>query len=298
MSADLERRYQRLLWAYPAGYRHEHQPEILSTLLDSAHPDQRYPSVREAAALVLGGLRTRARIAARQSPWLLWAEGLRLGVLLLLVSVTASAASATWLLTEFVGTWITASKAAGWVVSAAAALAILAVARGSFRVGLGLLVVAIAALMSMSPANPTQPELLALWLAGAILVVLIRRPPVPARRRAWPWLLATPLSLLVGLYGFHLGDQWPMVTAWEVRTLLPNLALVLVALAWASIDPRPTIAAAIYVVPRLLGYLATLVLFPGGGRDVWDLIIPLTIAAIIGILFGIGAARAQRLSRL
>ena len=70
-------------------------------------------------------------------------------------------------------------------------------------------------------------------LAGAILVVLIRRPPVPSRRRAWPWLLATPLSLLVGLYGFHVGDQWPMVTAWEERTLLPNLALVLVALVWA-----------------------------------------------------------------
>jgi hypothetical protein len=181
MSADLERRYARLLGAYPAGYRHEHQQEILATLLDSTHPGQRHPSVREAAALAVGGLRTRARLAARQSPWSLWAEGLRLGVLLLLVSVTASAASATWLLTEFIATWITA-KASGWVLSAAAALALVAVARGRFRAGLALLVVAIAAGRS-SP--PTQPELLALVVAAAILLVLLWRPPATSRRR-WP----------------------------------------------------------------------------------------------------------------
>lgn len=292
MSADLERRYARLLGAYPAGYRHEHQAEILATLLDSARPGQRHPSFREATALVLGGLRTRARLAARQSLWSLWAEGLRLGVLLLLVSVTASAVSATWLLTEFVGTWI-AAKASGWVVGAAAALALVAVARGSFRGGLVLLVVAIAAGWS-SP--PTQPELLALVVAAAILLVLLRRPPVPSRRRAWPWLLATPLSLLVGLYGFHLGDRWPMVTAWEVRSLVPNLALLLVALAWASIDPRATIAAAVYVAPRLLGYLSTTLAFGVRGLGVGDVVVPLAIAAIVGILLATGGVRAKRLS--
>jgi hypothetical protein len=293
MSADLERRYARLLGAYPAGYRHEHQQEILATLLDSAHPGQRHPSVREAAALAVGGLRTRARLAARQSPWSLWAEGLRLGVLLLLVSVTASAASATWLLTEFIATWITA-KASGWVLSAAAALALVAVARGRFRAGLALRVVAIAAGWS-SP--PTQPELLALVVAAAILLVLLWRPPAPSRRRAWPWLLATPLSLLVGLYGFHLGDRWPMVTAWEVRSLAPNLAVVAVALAWASIDPRVTIAAAVYVAPRLLGYLSTTLAFGVRGLGVWDVIVPLAIAAVVGILLATGGTRARRLTR-
>jgi hypothetical protein len=73
-----------------------------------------------------------------------------------------------------------------------------------FRAGLALLVVAIAAGWS---SLPTQPELLALVVAAAILLVLLWRPPAPSRRRAWPWLLATPLSLLVGLYGFHLGDR-------------------------------------------------------------------------------------------
>jgi hypothetical protein len=293
MSADLERRYGRLLGAYPAGYRQEHQEEILATLLDSARPGQRHPSVREAAALVLGGLRTRARLAARRSLWSLWAEGLRLGVLLLLVSVTASAASATWLLTEFIATWITA-KASGWVVAAAAALALVAVARGRFRAGLVLVVVALAAGWS---DNPTQPELLALAVAAAILLVLVRRPPAPSRRRAWPWLLAVPLSLLVGLYGFHLGDRWPMVTAWEVRSLVPNLALLVVALAWASIDPRLTIAAAVYVAPRLLGYLSTTLLYGVRGMGVLDVVVPLAIAAIVGVLLATGGTRARRLTR-
>ena len=48
------------------------------------------------------------------TPWGLWAEGLRLGALLLLVSLTGDAASATWLQTNhLVFTWIF-SNAAGW----------------------------------------------------------------------------------------------------------------------------------------------------------------------------------------
>ena len=90
----------------------------------------------------------------------------------------------------------------------------------------------------------------------------------------------------------HLGAE-----ALEARTLLPNLALLLVALAWASIDPRPTIAAGLYAAPTLLGYLPIL-LFRTPGIGVWGVIIPLTIAAVTGILLGIGGARAQRLSRL
>ena len=285
MSADLERRYARLLGAYPAGYRHEHGGELLATLLDSAHPGQRLPSAREAAALVVGGLRTRARLAARRSPWSLWAEGLRLGVLLLLASVVAAAAASTWLLTEFEATWITA-KAAGWVVTGAAALALVAVARGGFRAGLALLVVAIAAGWA-SP--PTQPELLALVLAAAIVAVLPRRPPAPLRRRAWPWLLAVPLSLLVGLYGFNL--------AWEARSLLPNTILLLAALAWASIDPRLTIAAAVYVTPRLLGYLSTTVAYGAHNIGVWDVVVPLAVAAVVGALLATGGTGARRLSR-
>ena len=53
------RRYRRLLWAYPRWYRRERGREILTTLLDAAAPDRRWPSARDAADLLRGGLRRR-----------------------------------------------------------------------------------------------------------------------------------------------------------------------------------------------------------------------------------------------
>jgi hypothetical protein len=121
-------------------------------------------------------------------------------------------------------------------------------------------------------------------------VGLLRRPPAPPRRRAWPWLLAIPLSLPVGLYGLNMAS--------EVRSLVPNLTLLLLlALGWASIDPRPTIAAAVYVTPRLLGYLSTTLLDGAHNLDLWDVVMPLAVAAVVGILLASGATRARRLTR-
>jgi hypothetical protein len=60
MSGRLGRRYQRLLFTYPSAYRRAHGEEMLGTLLEGARPDQRFPAPREAASLLLGGLRTRA----------------------------------------------------------------------------------------------------------------------------------------------------------------------------------------------------------------------------------------------
>jgi hypothetical protein len=59
MSA-LERRYRRLLGAYPAAYRKERGEEMLATLLESAPAGETWPSIRDARALVMGGLRVRA----------------------------------------------------------------------------------------------------------------------------------------------------------------------------------------------------------------------------------------------
>ncbi len=55
----LERRYRRLLVAYPAGYRDRRADEIVGTFLDAAPPGRRRPSLADAADLVAGGLRQR-----------------------------------------------------------------------------------------------------------------------------------------------------------------------------------------------------------------------------------------------
>jgi hypothetical protein len=63
MSAGpLERRYRRLLWAYPRTYRRRHGAEILTTLLAMAEPGQSRPAAADAVDLIRGGLRQRFRL--------------------------------------------------------------------------------------------------------------------------------------------------------------------------------------------------------------------------------------------
>jgi hypothetical protein len=59
MSFVLERRYGRLLMAYPAEYRRARGAEMIGTLMESASPGQTWPSVAEAVDLLGGALRQR-----------------------------------------------------------------------------------------------------------------------------------------------------------------------------------------------------------------------------------------------
>ena len=58
MSA-LERRCRWLLRAYPAWYRRDRGGEMVGTLLEASPPGARWPSFRDARALVIGGARVR-----------------------------------------------------------------------------------------------------------------------------------------------------------------------------------------------------------------------------------------------
>lgn len=58
-SAELERRYQRLLAWYPATFRAEHGQEILGVLLDSAHEGQQRVAFADAADLIRSALMLR-----------------------------------------------------------------------------------------------------------------------------------------------------------------------------------------------------------------------------------------------
>jgi hypothetical protein len=51
-SADLERRYRRLLAGYPAAFRREHDQEILAVLMAGADEEQERPRLGEAANLI------------------------------------------------------------------------------------------------------------------------------------------------------------------------------------------------------------------------------------------------------
>jgi hypothetical protein len=66
-SADLERRYRRLLACYPAGFRHEHRQEILSVLMAGAEEGQRWPRLAEVADLLRSAIYMRLRTRLRTS---------------------------------------------------------------------------------------------------------------------------------------------------------------------------------------------------------------------------------------
>lgn len=68
----LERRYRRLLAAYPAEYRETYQEEMLGVLLDGAEPGRTRPTLTEAVDLLSGATRYRLRRARgdlRGRPW-------------------------------------------------------------------------------------------------------------------------------------------------------------------------------------------------------------------------------------
>ena len=64
-SADLERRYRRLLAAYPRSFRAENEEEILAVLLDCAADGQTRPGLSASADLIKGAVWMRLRPPGR-----------------------------------------------------------------------------------------------------------------------------------------------------------------------------------------------------------------------------------------
>jgi hypothetical protein len=236
MSERLRRRYERLLFTYPSAYRREHREEMIGTLLDAARPDQRVPALRETISLLLGGLRTRAQQAARQSPRRLWADGLHLGVLLIVLVDLGHALQTRFPL------WI-----------ALVAVTALAVLRGWTRTALMA-----ATVSAIAAARPLlMPVALPWWLPGygdwsvvaryalpaAVLIVLALPRVGSPRPRSW-WWLVLPAAAALPLEG----DAWALAQA----GLEIGLLLVVLVVAVGALDPRPAIGAAVYLAPGLL----------------------------------------------
>ncbi|MEU7893766.1 hypothetical protein AB0B45_12965 [Nonomuraea sp. NPDC049152] len=247
----LERRYRRLLLAYPVGYRRAHGDELVDILLDTAEPGQRSPDVREAAGLLLGGLRTRVEHAA---PGLAWPDGLHLGVTALAVANLAA-------LLPFV--------AAIPLWTALSALTVLAVLLGRVRLALPLLLLtgakatAVAAgaqlfdhvLMpitsdAQSPSGlfaTTGPAAVAtsyaLAFAGS-LALAARGRPLKARSWGWWWLAIVP-AIWTGPVLMN-DSNFPI----SLPRLALELGLLVLAVCAARMarDPRWGMAALVYLL--------------------------------------------------
>ncbi|GAA5066393.1 hypothetical protein HNP84_001147 [Thermocatellispora tengchongensis] len=282
----LERRYRRLLLAYPPGYRAAHGEELIGTLLETAAPGRATPPLAEAVALVHGGLRARAERAATGPAW---ADGLHLGVTVLVVAGFAALLPYAGSIPVWTGLAGLATLAVlnGWAVAALPLMVLVAARVGAIALGRPwpdgtLLPVFPDAPWGEGPAlyqggGPVAP--VAAWALAFLGLAVLAARRVPLRRRSWRWwLLAPPLAPAA---------QDPLLlNADPTRTparLLAEVALLLLAV-WAchvTGDPRWSLAAAVYVLakcaelaenlpyagPRELAHLALLA-FPAAAAAV------------------------------
>lgn len=273
---DLERRYLRLLHAYPVDYRHARGAEIVGTYLDLADPDQRWPSPADAADLVRGGLRQRLRAAGVAG----LVPGVRLAALLALV--TASALAGIWGVAEL------HPAPAEWGVPHL----------GPF-VSLGVVVWAAWLLAAVVTAiAPIRVARLAIALALLLTVAL---PPAAAALDApRPPLMMLLPQVVLGLLGLALPDR----PSRAIR-LAPSLSALVAAVATEFLvgldavgtyygTTRTTFLSTVGGLLLVVGALLAVGLAIGGdSRGGWALVTLLTPAgflAVPGLADGIGPA--------
>jgi hypothetical protein len=233
---DLERRYLRLLRAYPAEYRRSRGAEIVGTYLDLATAGRRWPSPADAMDLLRGGLRQRVRAAGAVD----LIPGVRLAALLALLAATSLAG--VWTVLElrpappgfgepsagpFVSLGIVAWAA--WLL--AAAVHALAPERWTRRaVGLAaLLTVALVPAAALT-GLPRPPLFVLLPQVGLGLVALGASDRLPAPLRAVPLLVGGVAGLAATILLSPSVFASSYYVTWTVTPVLSSAAVVLLAL--------------------------------------------------------------------
>lgn len=294
MSATLERRYERLLRFYPAEIRRERGREMLATLLEVAGPERRRPASREVVALVLGGLRARSGADRRVSPGQIWLSAIRMAVLLLLAYASATAIS--WHVTRFVGVGTLGSYPRHYLLAVLFALALVAVARNRYRLGILLATTAVVASRYLAGATDGAPFYHELGELASVVAVLLAIPLLRYRPIERPsvgrWLLAVPVLFVLLTYEF----SFLLYGAFGVESMPWTwFVLAIVAFGWAAVDVRVPIAVGLLLTPLLLSGLITAVTYPLTGTMLaWGAVL---LAGVPGLV-ATGAVMARRQPQL
>jgi hypothetical protein len=256
MTATLERRYRRLLLAYPEAYRRRRGDELLSTLMELSHPDQRWPAPRQAKALLLAGVRARAGIDQLPSTAHAWRDSARAALVLVL---TWQIITEIWLVelaradmreTGDSVSWRILGGSATTVVIAGAAILILLTGRYRPGIALALLIPVVSVVPPFSNTwdNNHVFQVLFWWLPVAALATPLLRRPAPSG--PWRWLLTIPLLVLASALLPLLGLG--------ITALCCALVMLAVCLAWAAmIDPRPALALGLLLLTAIPMVVAT-----------------------------------------
>ncbi|MFI6296124.1 hypothetical protein ACIBEJ_31330 [Nonomuraea sp. NPDC050790] len=284
----LERRYRLLLRAYPDGYRADYGDELLDVLLTTAEPDRALPPLREAAALVRGGIRARILQSAHGPAW---ADGLHL-------AVTALSLLNLAVLIPYAGSLPL------WTGVAAAAF--LATLLGRVRLAIPLTALLAVKTLAITLAKP--------WLDHTLLPVFPDQPwqPMPAlyasggpiapavangllilglvalairgetlHRRSWWWLAAVPVVAGADPAWRDIVEATPSAM---LRVGLETALLLAACYAGhVTADHRWSVAAAVYALHSsvVLAESLTLVAVARQESAHWALVLLLTLLAAL-----------------
>jgi hypothetical protein len=294
---------------YPAEYRREHESEILGTLLEAAGSGRDRPSLRECVALLCGGLRTRSRLAAA-SPGRLGADGLHLGVLLFLVLACGVGLRVLLGPVVFPGRMGIAGDAdLAYLQWAMLAIGLVASAWGRAQIGLaavaGFVAIQEIALHGVVARIPVVPVN---WVVvAALLAALAWHPRFRALHRprsARSALLAlggaglmTAISLAVDAAAMQRPGLPLALIAASPQLVLPVAGLLVLAVA--GTDPRPALAAAVYVLATVAGLAQVGFSIPLVGFEATEYWLTLLVSAgAAAAALAVAALSARRLAAL
>lgn len=271
---DLERRYLRLLLAYPADYRRTRGAEIVGTYLDLAGPGRRWPSPADAADLLRGGLRQRLRAAGAAD----LIPGVRLAAVL--AFLTATALAAVWSVLEL------RPPPVEWGVPAAGPFV-------SLGIGVWAAWLLAAVVHAVAPGRWTR------WaLALAVLLTVAVAPVAALAGLPRPPLFVLLPQVGLGLVALGLPERLPA----PVRTL-PLIAVCAAGVAMTNLQPPVDFVAASYwwtasqILPGAAVTILATVLLLGTGlalradhRGGWALLTLLTPVGLLSLHILAGAA--------
>jgi|HubBroStandDraft_6_1064221.scaffolds.fasta_scaffold168418_2 hypothetical protein len=300
----LESRNRWLLRAYPRWYRRNRGEEMLGTLMEASEPGRRWPSARDARALITGGLRVRSGLGGRLTAAAALRQALLLGAGLALTSWVASEFSNVILGVTHnelasgdgsevaFGLLTVAVVAAAWLAPrwAAAALALAGAALYLVLWGDTVMAISPAMLMTMTAGLVLGPERLPrswLGLAGAFFAgnllkeihsVFTPAPPPITRQELRQVFLAHRAHQFPHLPGQHAGIL-------AIATVLLPWLVFAAALLWGVLDARVTLALTVYLlftwpVIDLLDYLDV----HSGGLSAWQWAAPAAGAAVLAVV--------------
>ncbi|MEH0937896.1 hypothetical protein [Micromonospora psammae] len=303
---ELERRYRWLLRAYPRAYRQYRADEMLETLLATADDERRRPSLREAAALVVGGLRARTGVDRLGSRSALGHSALRLSALSLLVyGMTLWAGGPI----SFLVTMLSEGpyKPDTWwfiVIPALLTIALFAAAWGSYRLASAAAILTLVAhhwsanwwdqtswFWSIhSLQHAIVPKSWPALLASLALLRLLRAPRTPVTKPwAWPVLGALAVVALTP----------SPINGWSDAPLMSLYAFAALAVITAPIDARmPIVATVLLLVPALAQATYQLYFKQAGWELGTSITTILILAAVMVITLAAGTIAGRRQARM